>query len=109
MRRIEEVLTPLTSELNARAANATAGNADIRSGEFATDRFESAVNRPAAHVAPNVNMPMLDDLDVEEAAVVYLKTVSRALLLIGGISHLVGGHLSSTEGPHRSVAKCDSK
>ena len=73
MRRIEEVLTPLTSELSARAANATAGNADIRSGEFATDRFESAVNRPAAHVAPNVNMPMLDDLDVEEAAVVYLK------------------------------------
>ena len=73
MRRIEEVLTPLTSELSARAANATVGNADIRSGEFATDRFESAVNRPAAHVAPNVNMPMLDDLDVEEAAVVYLK------------------------------------
>ena len=73
MRRIEEVLTPLTSELSARAANATVGNADIRSGEFATDRFESTVNRPAAHVAPNVNMPMLDDLDVEEAATVYLK------------------------------------
>ena len=66
MRQIEAALNPLTLDVPASAANSTVDNVDILSGEFATDRFEASVNRPASVPVPALDTSILEGLDVED-------------------------------------------